>query len=96
MEEVVRVWTVGWCTPKPVVYLLQELTNPGTGSPDRVSKAPGVKSSEYKTWWDFPGGPVVKALPSNAGGVGSIPGRGSKIPHASWPKKPKHIREAIL
>ena len=23
--------------------------------------------------------------PSNAGGVGSIPGRGAKIPHASWP-----------
>ena len=22
--------------------------------------------------WDFPGGPVVKTLPSNAGGLGSI------------------------
>ena len=31
---------------------------------------------------DFPGGPVVKNLPSNAGDVGSIPGRGTKIPHA--------------
>ena len=38
------------------------------------------------TWGDFPGGPVVKTLPSNAGGVGSIPGRGAKIPHASWPE----------
>ena len=36
--------------------------------------------------WDFPGGPVVKTLPSNAGGAGSIPGRGTKIPHASQPK----------
>ena len=35
---------------------------------------------------DFPGGPVVKTLLSNAGGVRSIPGRGAKIPHASWPK----------
>ena len=35
---------------------------------------------------DFPGGPVVKTSPSNAGGVGLIPGRGAKIPHASWPK----------
>ena len=35
---------------------------------------------------DFPGGPVVKTSPSNAGGAGSIPGRGAKIPHASWPK----------
>ena len=36
--------------------------------------------------WDFPGGPVVKTSPSNAGGAGSIPGWGAKIPHASWPK----------
>ena len=35
---------------------------------------------------DFPGGPVVKTSPSNAGGAGSIPGQGAKIPHASWPK----------
>ena len=35
---------------------------------------------------DFPGGPVVKTSPSSAGGAGSIPGRGAKIPHASWPK----------
>ena len=32
--------------------------------------------------WDFPGGPVVKNLPSNAGDAGSIPGWGTKIPHA--------------
>ena len=36
--------------------------------------------------WEFPGGPVVKTLPSNAGGEGSIPGRGAKIPRASQPK----------
>ena len=35
---------------------------------------------------DFPGGPVIKTSPSNAGGAGSIPGQGAKIPHASWPK----------
>ena len=45
---------------------------------------------------DFPGGPVVKTLPSNAGGVGSIPGQGAKLPHASGTKKPKHKTEAIL
>ena len=28
------------------------------------------------------GSPVIKALPSNAGGVGSIPGQRAKIPHA--------------
>ena len=31
---------------------------------------------------DFPGGPVVKNLPYNAGDSGSIPGQGTKIPHA--------------
>ena len=31
---------------------------------------------------DFPGGPVVKNLLSNAGDTGSIPGQGTKIPHA--------------
>ena len=35
---------------------------------------------------DFPGSPVVKTLPSNAGGTGSIPGGGPKIPHALQPK----------
>ena len=32
--------------------------------------------------WDFPDGPVVKNLPCKAGDVGSIPGWGTKIPHA--------------
>ena len=35
---------------------------------------------------DFPGSPVVKTSPSNAGSAGSIPGQGIKIPHASRPK----------
>ena len=35
---------------------------------------------------DFPGGPVVETLPSNEGGLGSIPGQGAKIPQASGPK----------
>ena len=29
---------------------------------------------------------MVGTSPSNAGGPGSIPGPGAKIPHASWPK----------
>ena len=43
---------------------------------------------------DFPGDPVVKISPSNAEDVGSIPGRGAKIPHTSQPKK--HKKEPIL
>ena len=35
-------------------------------------------------FWDFPGGPVVKTLLSNA--AGSIPDQGAKISHASGPK----------
>ena len=31
---------------------------------------------------DFPGGPMVKNLPCNAEDVGSIPGWGTRIPHA--------------
>ena len=37
---------------------------------------------------DFPGGPVVKNPPSNARDVGSIPGRGTKIPHAAGQLSP--------
>ena len=33
--------------------------------------------------WDFLGGPVVNNLPSKAGDLGSIPGWGTKIPHAT-------------
>ena len=38
-------------------------------------------SSINKYHWDFPGGPVIKSSPSNAGDAGSIPGWGTKIPH---------------
>ena len=41
------------------------------------------------TWWplnpsnqDFPGSPVVKNPPFNAGDMGLIPGGGTNIPHA--------------
>ena len=37
---------------------------------------------------NFPGGSVVKSLPSNAGDTSLIPGRGSKIPPAEWKAKP--------
>ena len=46
--------------------------------------------------WDFPGSPVVKTSPSNAGDESSIPGQGAKIPHASQPKHQTIKTEAIL
>ena len=37
---------------------------------------------------DFPGGPVVKNLPTYAGDSGSIPGWRTKIPHAAGQLSP--------
>ena len=41
---------------------------------------------ESNKYWDCPGGPVFKTLPSSVGGVGLIPDWGSKILHALCPK----------
>ena len=54
------------------------------------------KKKKKRITGDFPGGPVVKTLPSNTGSPGSIPGQGVKLPHGSQPKKIKHKAEAIL
>ena len=51
-----------------------------------MGKVPGISSkSQYQ---DFPGGPVVKNPPYNAGDVGSIPGQGTKIPDAAGQVSP--------
>ena len=42
----------------------------------------GVLNSKSSWSRDFPGGPVVMTLPSNAGVVGLVPGWGAKIPQA--------------
>ena len=44
---------------------------------------PGLLES---TSWDFPSTPMVKTLPSDAGGAASTPDWGGKLPHTSWPK----------
>ena len=49
-----------------------------------------VADTEYKNMArDFPGGPVVKNPPPNAENTGLIPGRGTKIPHASGQLSPR-------
>ena len=61
-----------------------------------------ITSALKQFFWDFPGGPVVKNPPSNAGDVGSIPGRRTKIPHAaeqlspraSTREKPEHCNDS--
>ncbi|CAI9168220.1 unnamed protein product [Rangifer tarandus platyrhynchus] len=54
-------------------------------------QAGGRAPKKEKGPQDFPGGPVVKILLSDAGGAGLIPGQGTKIPHASWPQKTQTI-----
>ena len=49
----------------------------GVGGRARVLKSPWKRHNS----WDFPGGPVVKTLPS-AGDSGSIPGQESKVTYA--------------
>ena len=43
---------------------------------------------------DFPDSPVVKNLPPNAGDTGSVPARGSKIPHAMGQLSPSVTTKA--
>ena len=40
---------------------------------------------------DFPGSPVVKTSPSNAGGVGLIPDQAAKIPLGARPKNQRSV-----
>ena len=44
----------------------------------------------------FPRGSVVKNLPCNAGDMGSIPGQGTKILHATWRSKKKKKKSTVL
>ena len=53
--------------------------------------------SKNSCCWDFTGGPVVKNPCSNAGEMGLIPGRGTKIPHTTWcGRKKKRTDIAVL
>ena len=49
----------------------------------KIEKGRNLLTNKQKIDGDFSGGPAVKISPSSAGGAGSIPGRGAKIPHAS-------------
>ena len=42
-----------------------------------------MKAKNLMSFRDFPGGPVVKNPPCNAGDAGLIPGQGTKISHAA-------------
>ena len=42
---------------------------------------------------DFPRGPVLRIPHFHCKSVGWIPGRGAKISHGLWPKKPKYKKQ---
>ena len=44
--------------------------------------------------WHFPGGPVVKSPPCNAGNTDSSPGWGTMIPHATEQLSPHALEPA--
>ena len=58
-------------------------------------EAPTRKKASFKhmsgTFKHMPTTSVVRSSPSNAAGAVSIPGQGTKILHASRPKKPQNI-----
>ena len=57
--------------------------------PPYMQYSPQQRSSscQYSIPQDFPGGPVVTSLCFHPGGMGLIPGLGTKIPHATWHDK---------
>ena len=56
-----------------------------------------MECNKEKIQGDFPAGPLVKTWPSNAGGVGSVPGWEAKIPHAcEHAKRTKHKTRSIV
>ena len=66
-----------------MIWLFCEMSKGITASIDYMQYLNKRSLSE-----DFPSGPVVKNLPSNAGDTSPIPGRGIKIPHATGQLSP--------
>lgn len=52
-------------------------------------------SIKVKDSGEFSGSPLVETSSSNAGGLGSIPGQGVKIPHVLWQKQTNKQQKKI-
>ena len=80
-----RDWAVN-----PLHWMLEVLTTGPRGTPiiAWLFKWKWLETSLSVQWLRF--------HVSHAGGMGSVPGQGAKIPHATWPKTPKHKTEIIL
>ena len=79
-----------------------ELVSPGTASKCNFEKAKRdcgiLKKKNYQKSiisQDIPGGPVVENLTSNAEEAGSIPDRGTKIPHAVGQLSPCRLEPVL-
>ena len=80
------------CLPQPTAIPWFTQLRPWSRHPPclrlHLFQAPAPQGQDQNlNYWDFPGCPVLKALDtSTAGSTGSIPGQGTKIPPAEWPK----------
>ena len=73
----------GQCTQTPQnCSSLESRDGSASHVPLRPGTVPGTDTSKIASR-DFGGGPVVKDQSCNAEDAGSIPGQGTKIPHAS-------------
>ena len=79
--------------PVPPQTIMVEL-----GSEPRPASTlhPNETGNQEVPCWDFLGSPVVKTLPSNAGGHRVSSWLGSQDPTCLMAKKPKHKRETIV
>ena len=59
----------------------------------RIQKQTNKQTQKNPNCRDCPGGPGVKNPPSNAGDMGSIPGRGTKTPLAERYRQRKKRKE---
>ena len=50
-----------------------------------------IKNTKKSCVWEFPGVQWLGIHPSTAGVLGSIPGWGTKIPHAEWHQGKKEL-----
>ena len=92
-------WLSQWCyltiTSSATLFSFCFLCFPASGSfpVSPLFSSGGQSRVIEELWsnhfWDFPGGPVVGLCASTVGDMGVVPGHGTGILHAAWPKKKK-------
>ena len=66
--------------------LFQRRHTDGQKAYEKMLNIANHQRNTNQNYRDFPGSPMLKTSPSNAGGASSIPGQAAKIPHALRPK----------